>query len=360
LTEPSTTGPAPEEPARAERAPGTLPDSEPATSTATRDSSAQAPVAYGLTTFVLEGRRAPALFAVGWLGTLLGIALLTVTMLGATGLAAVILSVGGFAGLSIGTILLAGSQTIERKAVGAAYAGPSPLLIFVAVIATGRLAGYVVGIPLLAVADSIPPAVGDLLATVVLAVVFLGVLRLTVVGPGVLDWAAMGFHRNAGTAIRDIAGGAVFAVPVILVTAVVAAVAVLLAGIAPESPLPPTGTTEGLLLHLMAGAVLAPLYEEILFRGFALRAWLITHGARAAILRSSLLFVVAHVLFVGGETFGDAVRLAFVGGVARVPVALVLGWLFVRTGSLWAPIGLHAAFNGTLILLAEVAVRATA
>ena len=315
---------------------------------------------FGLTTFVLEGRRAPALFVVGWLGTLAGVALLTITTLGAAGLAAAVLSVAGFAALSIGTILLAGSQTIERKAAGASYPGPSPLLIFIAVIATGRLAGYLVGIPLLAIAPAIPPPVGDLLATVVLAVVFLGVLRLTVVGPGVISWSAMGLRGDARTAIREAGGGAAYALPVILVTAVVAALAVQLAGVAPESPLPPTGTTEGLILHLVAGAVMAPFYEEVLFRGFALRAWLTTHGPRAAIVRSSLLFVVAHVLFVGGDSFGDAARLAFVGGVARIPVAFALGWLCVRTGSLWAPIGLHAAFNGALILLAELAIRAQA
>jgi membrane protease YdiL (CAAX protease family) len=315
---------------------------------------------FGLTTFALEGRRAPALFVVGWLGTIMGLALIAVTVLGAAGLAALILSVAGFGALSIGTILLAGSQTIERKAAGAAYAGPSPLLIFVAVIATGRLAGYVVGIPLLVVAEAIPPAVGDLLATIVLAVVFLGVLRLTVVGPGVLSWAAMGLRGDARTAARDAFGGAAYAIPVIVVTSVIAAVAVQLAGVSPESPLPPTGTNEGLLLHLLAGAVLAPFYEEVLFRGFALRVWLQSHGARAAIIRSSVLFVIAHVLFVGADRFQDAVALAFVGGVARIPVSLTLGWLYVRTGSLWAPIGLHAAFNGTLILLAELAVRSGA
>ena len=102
--------------------------------------------------------------------------------------------------------------------------------------------------------------------------------------------------------------------------------------------------------------MLAPIYEEALFRGFALTAWRQTVGARAAIVRSSLLFVVAHVLFVGGDSFREAVSLAIVGGVVRVPVAFVLGWLFVRTGSLWAPIGLHAAFNAILIILGEAAV----
>jgi len=244
LTEPTSTGPPPED---------RFPEPDPVPSARER---------FGLTTFVLEGRRAPALFVVGWVGTVAGVALIAMTLLGAGGLAAIVLSVAGFGALSIGTILLAGSQTIERKAAGVAYAGPSPLLIFVAVIATGRLAGYVVGIPLLPVADAIPPAVGDLLATIVLAVVFLGVLRLTVVGPGVLDWAAMGLRGDLRTVVRNALYGAVFVLPVIPLTAFVAGLAVQLAGATPESPLPPTGTNEGLVLHLLAGAVLARSEEH--------------------------------------------------------------------------------------------------
>jgi hypothetical protein len=39
---------------------------------------------------------------------------------------------------------------------------------------------------------------------------------------------------------------------------------------------------------------------------------------------------------------------SFRGGVFRRQrfKQAALGWLYVRTGSLWGPIGLHAAFNG--------------
>ena len=70
---------------------------------------------------------------------------------------------------------------------------------------------------------------------------------------------------------------------------------------------------------------------------------------------SSVFFVLGHVLFVGGDSFRESASLAFVGGVVRVPIAFALGWLYVRTGSLWGPIGLHAAFNGILIILSELA-----
>jgi uncharacterized protein len=324
------------------------------------DAPDEAPPRYlGLTTFSLEGRRAPALFVVGWLATLVGVALTATVAFGVPGLAGAVLSLASLLALSVGLILLAGSQTIERRAAGAAYPGPSPLLVLIAVFVASRLLGFLVGIALLPIADRIPFELGDLLAVLVQAVVFFGVVRLTIVGPGVLGWREMGWVGDRSTALRAIAGGAVFAGPVILVTAVIANVVVNLAGVTPPSPLPPTGTASGLVLHLLAGAIVAPVAEELLFRGFALSAWRQLVGVRAAIVRSSIVFVLAHVLFVSGDTFSETVRVAAVAGVVRIPVAFALGWLFARTGSIWGPIGLHAAFNGILIVLAEIAARSS-
>ncbi len=290
---------------------------------------------------------------VGWLATFIGAGMAALTLLGMSGPVGLILWVVGLALAALGLVLLGGSQAIERRAAGASYAGPSPVLVFLAVLAASQVAGFLVGWPLSLIGGSIPRPVGDLFGVVVQAGVFAGVTALMVVAAGALRWSEMGWERGLGTALRGMLGGAVFAGPVILVTAVLAAAAAQLAGAVPASPLPPTGTASGLILHLIAGAIVAPVAEELLFRGFALTAWRRTVGARAAIVRSSIVFVLAHVLFVGGDSFRDAAALAFVGGVARIPVALALGWLFVRTGSLWAPIGLHAAYNAVLIVLAE-------
>lgn len=292
---------------------------------------------------------------VGWLATLIGVGLGTLTVLGVPGVAGALLWVAALALVALGLVLLGGSQTIERRAAGAAYAGPSPVLVFAAVVVISQLAGVAVGLPLSAIGAAIPRPLGDLLAGLVQGAVFVGVVRLMVVGAGALAWAEMGLRGGLANIFQGIVGGAVFAGPVVLVTAVLALVAVQLAGVIPPSPLPPTGTVGGLLLHLLAGAVVAPFAEEVLFRGFALTAWRRSVGTRGAIVRSSIVFVLAHVLFVGGDTFGEAARLALVGGVVRVPIAFVLGWLYVRTGSLWGPIGLHSAFNAILIVLAETA-----
>ena len=309
----------------------------------------------GLTTFTIEGRGAPGLFVVGWLATLVGVGLTGAVAFGMSGLAAAVLSLASLVALSIGLVLLAGSQTIERRAAGAAYAGPSPVLVLLAVVAVSRLVGFVIGAALEPIASRIPVEVGDLVAVLLQAAVFFLVVRLTTVGPGVLGWSEMGWVGDRAAALRGLAGGAVFAGPVILVTSAVAVLAVNLAGATPPSPLPPTGTPAGLVLHLIAGAGVAPVAEELLFRGFALTAWRRLVGVQGAIVRSSIVFVLAHVLFLSGDTFGETIRVALVAGLVRIPVAFMLGWLFVRTGSVWSSIGLHAAFNGILIAFAEVA-----
>jgi membrane protease YdiL (CAAX protease family) len=327
------------------------------TEDASRDASPELPpAATGLFRFSTEGRRAPGLFVVGWLATIVGLSLLVVALLAAAGLAASVLWLAGFVVLGIGSGLLAGSQTVERGAAGLAYGGPSPVLVFVLVIVASQLLGYVIGLPLALAGVQLPRAAGDLLAVLLQAVAFLGVVALFVVGPGALRWSELGLRGDARSIAAGLAGGALFSGPVILVTAVVGLLAVYVAGATPPSPLPPTGSSTGLAFHLVAGALVAPVYEEVLFRGVALGAWLRSVGPWSAIVRSSLLFVFAHLLLVGGDSAGEAAAMAFVAAVVRLPVALALGWLYVRTGTLWASIGLHMAFNAILIVLGESSV----
>jgi membrane protease YdiL (CAAX protease family) len=52
-----------------------------------------------------------------------------------------------------------------------------------------------------------------------------------------------------------------------------------------------------------------------------------------------------------GSDFGEAARLAVVAFAVRLPVALLLGWVFVRRRTLVAPIALHATYNAIPVLL---------
>jgi membrane protease YdiL (CAAX protease family) len=161
--------------------------------------------------------------------------------------------------------------------------------------------------------------------------------------------------QGAGRAAADIAWGAALAVPVILATAIVAAVLVNLLGTTPDSPLPTTHDLGGIALNAISAVVIAPIGEELFFRGFSLTAWERSLGARRALIRASLFFAFVHVLTVGGATFSDAAAKALIGFVVRIPVAFALGWVFLARRSVFASMGLHATFNGLLLVIATAA-----
>ena len=309
----------------------------------------------GLSTFTIEGRATPALFVISRLATLLGFAIALAGALGGSSLLALLVGPGL---LSLGLITWCGNQAFERRAHGALYAGPSPFLVFATVIAVTFFVAFLIGVLILATigdqADVSSP-IGELVSGLLTAAIFVGLVRLTVVGTGALSWAEMQVRRIDRRRLNDLAFGAALAAPVIVVTVLLAAILAVLIPVTPTSPLPPTGTIGGLLLQLLIGAVIAPVAEEIFFRGFSLTAWERSIGSQRAIVRASLLFALAHVINVSGSSLPEVAGLIVVGMATRLPVAFVLGWVFVRRRSIWASIGLHSAFNAILLVLAHLA-----
>jgi uncharacterized protein len=101
---------------------------------------------------------------------------------------------------------------------------------------------------------------------------------------------------------------------------------------------------------LLSAVVVAPLAEELFFRGMLYQALRRHAGTWAAILVSAVLFAAAHVL--AEPTWqGGALVFALI-----LPLGAFLAWLFERHGTLAVPIAAHAAFNAiTLVLLLAVA-----
>ena len=298
----------------------------------------------------------------GWAASGLGLALLLLAIGAASpGIGTAGLTLASTLLLSVGLTLGAGAQSAQRQADGVAgYAGPSPFLVFLASLPLTVFLVLVVvgGLSAVGLLDPGSPF-GRLLSVAMTALVYVGLVRLVVVGSGALSWADMGVRRlPVSRILADGAWGAAFALPVIVVAAVLAALLVGFLRTTPESPLPPTGTTEGLLLNLVTAAVLAPIGEEVFYRGFALTAWLQTMDPRTAIIRSAVFFAFVHILTLGAGTFEEGVSQAVIAFVVRLPIAVALAWTFLRRGSLFAPIGLHAAYNGILMLIAESSARA--
>jgi hypothetical protein len=77
--------------------------------------------------------------------------------------------------------------------------------------------------------------------------------------------------------------------------------------------------------------LLAPIAEELLFRGVMLRGMLRRYPERTAILASAVIFALAH---------GSLVRFPII-----LSIGVGLGWLYARSGSLWLPIAAHMLNN---------------
>lgn len=88
--------------------------------------------------------------------------------------------------------------------------------------------------------------------------------------------------------------------------------------------------------------VLAPLYEEVLFRRVLFgRLWAAGRPVLGALL-SSVLFALAHEFPGMGNNSPAAAALLW---TYYVFMGLALAWIYRRTGTLWAPIGVHALNN---------------
>lgn len=90
-----------------------------------------------------------------------------------------------------------------------------------------------------------------------------------------------------------------------------------------------------LLLLLLMAVVLAPLAEEMLFRGILMPALMKKTGTGAAVAISSALFALSHMHL-------PSLAPIFV-------LSLALSLLYIYSGSLWSAIMLHAVFNGVSI-----------
>lgn len=107
-------------------------------------------------------------------------------------------------------------------------------------------------------------------------------------------------------------------------------------------------TPARLVLAILAAVVMAPLAEELLFRGLLHRGLRRRMRLVPATLLSSVLFAVVHVDVVASQPLA-LVGLTFVG--------VILALAHERTGSLLVPVVIHATHNAVTIVAVVVTSR---
>lgn len=87
---------------------------------------------------------------------------------------------------------------------------------------------------------------------------------------------------------------------------------------------------------VLAIVVVAPIAEELFFRGVIFNAWLRELGWWPAAIGSAILFAISHL------SLAQALPLLALG--------IAFAWAYRRTGSLLTAIGMHATFNAVSVV----------
>lgn len=103
-----------------------------------------------------------------------------------------------------------------------------------------------------------------------------------------------------------------------------------------------TKSNATLVMLCVTAVIVAPVAEEVIFRGYIYPVAKRFAGRWAGIAFSSLLFAMVH------HSAFALLPLCF--------LAVLLALSYEVTGSIWAPIGIHMAFNGSTVL-AQLAMR---
>jgi uncharacterized protein len=124
----------------------------------------------------------------------------------------------------------------------------------------------------------------------------LGVAYFRFIRPGVISWGNLGLDRSFG--VRQIGLGLLVGVGVLLASAAIQAVMQAL-GVRQTQLADLSCVREfpllGFFAVVTAGGILAPIAEEVYFRGFIFRSYLETRGPLVAYGATSLLFATLHL-----------------------------------------------------------------
>jgi membrane protease YdiL (CAAX protease family) len=270
--------------------------------------------------------------------------------------ALLLLALFGGAGLAIvvGLIMNAVRAVVVREALPASrYRGPSIIVLLL-------LANVVAAVAII-------PAVGDYLALesggevsasgalLILTVTQMGLVAVAVAFVAVPRALAGVRLLPPRGAVPSVLLALLLAIPAWIGATLVSYILTRLLELLGRAPQP--GVVEQAITRLdptvllLAIVLIAPVAEELFFRGLVLNAWLREYGVRRAVLGSAALFAAIHT---DVRTL-DTVIGSVVSVVPIFGLGIALALVYRRTGSLLAPIAMHAGFNAISLAVALIA-----
>jgi membrane protease YdiL (CAAX protease family) len=262
----------------------------------------------------------------------------------------VALVLGGLA-LMVGLVINAVRAVIVREALPPTrYRGPSIIVLLLIATIVSSIGVLSVGTDLIALQSGGELTVGGTL--LLLTITQIGLVAAAgafVAGPRALAGVRLLSERGGG---RSILLGLVLAIPAWLGATILGLVLTRLLELLGQEP--EAGIVDMAVARIdptvlvLALVLVAPVAEELFFRGVVYNAWLREYGPRAAIFGSAALFAVIHANTASAESIIASV--ATVVPILGLGIALAL--IYRATGSLAAAMAMHAGFNAISVSIA--------
>ena len=233
------------------------------------------------------------------------------------------------------------------------YRGPSVVLLLILGVTVASLAAipFVADVAAIFGGGGEPSVLGSL---ALLTSTQLGLLLVTFLFVGLPRALAGAPPVDGGAPLRSLRLGLAYGALAWLASSALVVLLVLLltaAGLQPPTqPAEEALAVVNPLVVVLAVVIVAPIAEEVFYRGVAYSAWMRERGRTFALVASSLLFAVSHL------ALPDATMAGFAAGVVLlIPffgLGLGLGLVYQVTGSLLAAIVMHATINGISVGIA--------
>ncbi|MGP9039632.1 lysostaphin resistance A-like protein [Cytobacillus kochii] len=176
------------------------------------------------------------------------------------------------------------------------------------------------------------------LTGLIMAIAFTVALYYITIKPYGLNWQSLGLRSFAKSYWLPIIGWTIF----LIVGNVLLVILMDLFGVGVENKKTASLTVElngfTILIAFISAAIVSPIYEEILYRGFIYKWLRAKCNIGLSMLISSAIFTVVHL-----PTY-NTLPVNFFSG-------LIFAWTYEKTGSIYPAMIIHSVFNGLAILL---------
>lgn len=172
----------------------------------------------------------------------------------------------------------------------------------------------------------------------IMSIVFMLAIYFIALKPKHLKWNEVGLNRFQKSYWKNIIGWSL----VLIVVSILMLIVMDIVGVGYENNKTESVQSQLTPFHFIIGfvsaAIISPIYEEILYRGFLYRWLRSNYGLRSGLLLSSFIFMLVHI-----PTY-NVLPVTFVSG-------LLFAWTYEKTKSVFPGMIIHSTFNAIAMIL---------